>query len=53
MLPATEFESKKSSRPARFAQVKCRQGKDGAECPQIGEEHNEEEGGEGEGVESR
>ena len=53
MFSATEFETKRYSRPAGFAGGKCRQGKSGSECSQIGEEHSEEEGGEGEGVESR
>ena len=53
MLSAAEFEKKKYSRRAGFAGGKCRQGKHGSECSQIGEEHSEEEGGEGEVVESR
>ena len=46
MLSASEFETKRYSRRAGFARVKCRQEKDGPGCSQIGEEHSEEEGGE-------
>ena len=53
MISAAELETKKYSRRAGLARVECRQGKIGAECSQIGEEHSKEEGGEGEGVESR
>ena len=53
MFSATEFEPKRYSRLAGFARSKCHQGKHGSECSQIGEEHSEEEGGEGEGDESR